>query len=132
MVEVEETRLMDKIVIPTNLDSLDKVVASLSIFEKSKFVVMAPHQSFALVLKDGQNKKEVNHISPKTLSHLYQSLLVEEYANNDSLREGTRGLSKEVDVVLEELIETPGIRDAKPMEQVLHLTSTKLLSPRSS
>lgn len=54
---------MNKTVITINLDSLEKVVTSQSIIVKSGFVVMAPHQVFALVPKDDQNKKEFNHVS---------------------------------------------------------------------
>uniref|UniRef100_M1BA63 Uncharacterized protein n=2 Tax=Solanum tuberosum TaxID=4113 RepID=M1BA63_SOLTU len=132
MIEVEEDWCVDKSIIPTNPDNLEKIVASLSIVEKSKFVVMAPHQAFPLVPKNGQNRKKVNDVSPKPLPHLYKSFLVEGYDNDDSLREGTTDLLEEEDVVLEELIETPGTRDAEPMEQVLNWTSTPLLISRSS
>ncbi|KAH0737711.1 hypothetical protein KY290_036416 [Solanum tuberosum] len=120
MIEVEEDWCMGKGVIPINLDNLDRVVTSLIISEKSKFTIMEPQQDFALVPREGQNKKEINHVPPKALPHLYQSFLVREYANDDGLGEGTGGLSKVVDVRLEKLIETPSIRDVKPMEQVLN------------
>lgn len=58
------------------------------------------------MLKDDQVKKVVNHVSPKPLPHLYQSILVEEYANDESFREGTKYILDEGDVMLEELIET--------------------------
>uniref|UniRef100_M1B2Y6 Uncharacterized protein n=1 Tax=Solanum tuberosum TaxID=4113 RepID=M1B2Y6_SOLTU len=92
MVEVEENWCVDRAIIQTNPDNIEKVVAFLSIVEKSKFVVMAPHQAFALVPNNSRNMNEVNDVSPKHLPHLYQSFLVEEYANDDNLREGTRDL----------------------------------------
>lgn len=42
MVEVEENWCVDKTVISTNPDNLEKVLASMSIIEKLKFVVMEP------------------------------------------------------------------------------------------
>lgn len=93
MVEVEENWCMDKTIISIILDSLEKVLASLIIVEKSKFLIMALHNAFDLVPKDCLNMKEVNHVSPKPLPHLYHSFMVEE---NTNLREGTNFFLKKV------------------------------------
>ncbi|XP_015160984.1 pollen-specific leucine-rich repeat extensin-like protein 1 [Solanum tuberosum] len=53
MVEVEEDLNVKKVTISANLEKLEKVVASPTKRETSKFVIMAPHQAFALVLKEG-------------------------------------------------------------------------------
>lgn len=111
MIEVEEDWYVDKVIIPVNHDGLGKVVASGSISEEPKFVIMAPHQAFALVSKKGQNKKKVNRALPKPLPHMYQSFPVRKRDNDDGLGEGVKNLLKESDVVL---IETPDMRDAKP------------------
>jgi len=60
-------------------DNLEKVVASPSISEKLNFTSMTPHQAFTLVSREGQNKKGINHVPPKSLPHLC------DYANDDGL-----------------------------------------------
>ena len=45
MVEVEEDLNVKKVIISANLEKLEKVVASPTKREKSKFVIMAPHQA---------------------------------------------------------------------------------------
>ncbi|KAH0692342.1 hypothetical protein KY285_019439 [Solanum tuberosum] len=132
MIETEDKWCMTKMIVPTGLDNLEKVVASPSISEKLNFTITTPHRAFALMSGEGQNKKGIDHVPPKSLPHLRQSFLVEEYANDDGLGEGIRNLCEEGDVAPKKMIETPGIRDAEPMEQVLNWTSTPLLISRSS
>uniref|UniRef100_M1DKQ3 Uncharacterized protein n=1 Tax=Solanum tuberosum TaxID=4113 RepID=M1DKQ3_SOLTU len=123
---------MVKVIVPADLDNLEKVVASPSISEKLNFTSMTPHQAFAFVSREGQNNKGINHIPPKSLPHLCQSFLVEDCANNDDLGERIGDLFEEGDVASKKRIETPSIREAEPLEQVLNWTSTPLLIPHSS
>uniref|UniRef100_M1DIE8 Uncharacterized protein n=1 Tax=Solanum tuberosum TaxID=4113 RepID=M1DIE8_SOLTU len=88
---------------------------------------MAPHQAFALVLKEGQNKQKFDQAFPKSLSHLYQS-----FPMKNGLGEGVKNWFKEGDIVLEEMIETPVILDSESKEKMPNWTSTSLLIPRSS
>ena len=127
MIEVEEDLNMEKVIISTNLEKLEKVVASPTKREKSKFVIMAPHQAFALVPKEGQNKQKIDQDFPKSLPHSYLS-----FPMQNGLGEGIENLFKEDDIVLEEMIETPGILDIKSKEQMPNWTSTSLLIHRSS
>lgn len=45
--------------------------------------------------------------------------MVEEYAKDDGLGERTTNIFEEDDVVPKKMIDTPGIRDAKPTKKVL-------------
>lgn len=67
----------------------------------------------------------------KSVPHLYQSFPLREYANDDGLGEGIENLFEESDDVLEEMIETSFIRDAKPEERVPNFTFTQLMVPCS-
>uniref|UniRef100_M1DKP9 Uncharacterized protein n=1 Tax=Solanum tuberosum TaxID=4113 RepID=M1DKP9_SOLTU len=132
MIETEDEWCTVKAIVPTGPDYLEKIVASPSISEKLNFTSMIPHQAFASVAREGQNKKGINHSPPKSLPYLCQSFLVEEYANDDGFGEGIGDLFEEGDDAPKKMIETPSIRDAEPMEKVLNWTSTPLLIPRSS
>ena len=44
------------------------------------------------VSKRVKNKREINHVPPKSLPHLRQSIPVKEYAHDDGLNEGLGGL----------------------------------------
>lgn len=125
MVEVEKDLNVKKVIISANLENLEKVVASPTKREKSEFVIMAPQQAFALVLKEGQNK--IDQALPKSLSHLYQSFQMQ-----NGIGEGIKNWFKEGEIVLEEMIETPVILDIESKEQMPNWTSTSLLIPRSS
>uniref|UniRef100_M1DGW6 Gag-pro n=1 Tax=Solanum tuberosum TaxID=4113 RepID=M1DGW6_SOLTU len=132
MIETEEEWCTTKAIVPAGPDNLERVIASSSMNEKLNFTSVTPHQAFALVSREGQNKKGINRVPPKSLPHFCQSFLVEEYANDDDFGEGIGDRCEEGDVAPKKMIETPSIRDAEPMEQVLNWTSTPLLIPRSS
>ena len=66
------------------------------------------------------------------IPHLYQSFPVCEYSNNDGLGKEIRGMSKKVDAIMEDEVETSDIRDSKPGEKLKNCTSTPLLIPRTS
>lgn len=69
--------------------------------------------------REGQNKKEINHVTQKSLAHLHQSILVEECATDDDLREGIGGLFEECDDAPKKMINRLCIRDTEPIEQLL-------------
>ena len=48
MIETEEVWDATKTIVPSNIDSLEKYVALISIYKKPKFVIITPHQSFVL------------------------------------------------------------------------------------
>uniref|UniRef100_M1BQB8 Gag-pro n=1 Tax=Solanum tuberosum TaxID=4113 RepID=M1BQB8_SOLTU len=111
MVEVEEDLNVKKVIILANLEKLEKVVASPTKREKSKFVIMTPHQAFALVPKEGQNNQKFNQALPKSLPHLYQPFQMQ-----NGLGEGIKNWFKEGDIVLKKMIETPVILDSESKE----------------
>ena len=77
-------------------------------------------------------KKMVDWELAKLAPLLYQSFPVQEYDNDVGLRQGIGNLYEESNALLEVMIETSGILDAKPEERVHNWTSTKLLVPHSS
>ena len=93
---------------------------------------MTLHQAFGLVSREGQKKKGIYHVPPNSLPHLRLSFLVEEYAKDDGLGEGIGDHFKECDVPPKKTIKISGIRDTKPMDQVLNWTSTPLFISRST
>uniref|UniRef100_M1DYJ1 Uncharacterized protein n=1 Tax=Solanum tuberosum TaxID=4113 RepID=M1DYJ1_SOLTU len=126
MIEVEENLNVEKVIVSANLEN-EEVVASPTKREKSKFVIMAPHQAFALVPKEGQSKQNIDQAFPKSLPHFYQS-----FPMQNGVGEGIKNGFKENDIVLEEMIETSVILDNEPKEQMPNWTSPSLLNPRSS
>ncbi len=83
-----------------------------------------------LCVERHQHNNRINHVPPKSLPHLGQSLEVEEYAKYAGLRERIGDLMEEGDVAHKKMIETPGIREAKPMERILNWTSTPFFFTR--
>lgn len=132
MIEMEDELCMVKEIVLTGADNLEKVVASSNMSDKINFTSMTHHKAFAFVSREDQHNNEINHVPPKYLPHLGQSLPVEEYAKDDGLAERIRDILEEGDVAPKKMIETPGIRDAKSKEQVLNWTSTPLFISRST
>ena len=77
-------------------------------------------------------KKSSDQVLAKSITHLYQSFLVLDYAYHDGLGDGICNLFKEIDAVIKEKIELPGIRDVELGEQLQNWTSTPTLIPLSS
>lgn len=75
-------------------------------------------------------KKVVDWELAKLVPRLYRSFPVQENANDDGLRMGIENHFEEFDVVLEDMIETSCIQDAKPDERVLigHLHNSWFLA----
>ena len=48
MIEIEENWGAVKTIVPSNLDSLEKVVVSLSIIKKPTFMIISFHKAFIL------------------------------------------------------------------------------------
>ena len=80
---------------------------------------------------DRKGKKKNDQVLTRTISHLYQSFPIREYAEREDLREGIYDLFKDIDAVVEEEIELAGIRDADPGEVLQNWTSTLILIPRT-
>ena len=100
--------------------------------EKHNFTSMTSHQVVASLSKESQNKREINHVPPNSIPHLCQSFVVQDYAKDDGIGEGMGSLWEESDVAPKKMTQTPGIRDAKPMERVLNYTSTLLFISHST
>jgi len=64
MIEIEEDWGAAKMIVLSNLDSLEEAVASLSISKKPEFMIMTPHQAFALGPKKGLTEKEFVIMAP--------------------------------------------------------------------
>lgn len=62
--------------------------------------------------------KNVDQALARPISHLYQSFLFRDYADDDGLGEEVWGLFKEIDAVIEDEVEISGIRDAEPREKL--------------
>uniref|UniRef100_M1DVI2 Gag/pol polyprotein n=1 Tax=Solanum tuberosum TaxID=4113 RepID=M1DVI2_SOLTU len=159
MIETDDDWCVTKAIAPIAPDELERAVASLSIREKKKFVILTPEKVFGLgkhfqgivgpiqipakgakfglgyVPTDDKaetKNKSVDQVLTRPIPHLYQSFSVREYVNNSGLGEESGGLFEEIDAVIEEEAGTSGIRDAKPEEQLQNWTSTPLLISRSS
>lgn len=113
MIKVEDDLNVEEAVIQANLRIFEKVVASLTKREKSNFVIMTPHQTFALVPKEGQNKHKIDQGFAKSLSPSYKSFQMQ-----NGIGEGIKNLLKEVDIVLNNMIETPVVLESDPKERM--------------
>lgn len=120
MIKTEDEWCTVKEIVPFGPDNLEKVVASPSIIEKYNFTSMTSHQVVASVSREGQNGRQINHVPPTSLPHLGESLPVEKCAKDDGLGEGIGDHWEKGDDAPKKIIETLGIRDAKPMERVLN------------
>ena len=74
-------------------------------------------------------KRNSDQALAKPIPYLYQSFLVREYANRDSLGEGICDLFEENDVVIDDEIQLAGTRDVELGEQLQNRTSTPILIP---
>ena len=79
MIETQDDRCMVKSRVLVGPNKLEKLVASPSISEKVNSTSMTSHQVVASLSREGLSKKGINYVSPKSLPHLCQSYLIEEY-----------------------------------------------------
>lgn len=73
MVEVEEDLNVEKVIISTNLEKLNKFVSSPTKRENYEFGIIPPHHVFVLAPKEALNKQKIDQVFPKSLPHSYQS-----------------------------------------------------------
>lgn len=71
VIKVEEDSYIEKVIISTNIEKIEQVLVHPIKKKKFKFVIMIPHQAFAWVPKEGQNKNEIDQAFPKSLPHSY-------------------------------------------------------------
>ena len=67
----------------------------------------------------------------KPIPQLYKSFPIREYAEPEDCGEGICDLFKEINAIIEEDIESAGIRDAEPGEMLQNFTSTLILMSRT-
>ena len=73
MIETEDEWCMVNVIVQTGPENLEKIVASLRISKKINFKSMTPHQAFASMSRQGQNKKKGSILFQHSLCLIYAS-----------------------------------------------------------
>lgn len=73
VVKVKEDCSVEKVIISTNLEKLNKFVSSPTKRENYEFRIIPPHHVFVLAPKEALNKQKIDQVFPKSLPHSYQS-----------------------------------------------------------
>ena len=106
---------------------------SQGIIEPVPVLVKGSRYGLGYIPKDDylKIKNKEDQAFTRLIPHLYQSFLIREYAEHKDLREGICELFEEIDVVVEEVVELAGVRDAEPKQVLQNWTSTPILIPRT-